>query len=149
MATIEVKPLFTIDMEIGQPADVIGATPMGMRSIGGAHGRFEGPGIKGTVTVTDYFLTRPDGIGEPEVRGIMRTEDGAFIYMRYSGLLDMRQVSGGAGGERPTGGSCQVRMTARFETGAERYRDLNNVLAIGIGEVNFNTGKIKYEIYAL
>jgi hypothetical protein len=149
MATIEVTPLFTLEMDIGHSMDTIGATPSGMRGIGGASGRFEGPGIKGTIAVTDYFLTRPDGIGEPDVRGVMRTEDGALIYMRYSGLLDMRQVTGGAGGGRPTGGACQVRTAVRFETGAQRYGDLNNVQAIGIGEVNFNTGKIRYDIYAL
>jgi len=76
-------------MDIGAPAEVMGATPVGIRSIGSAEGRFEGPGIKGTITVTDYFLTRPDGIGEPEVRGIMRTDDGAFTnrHARHDGRM--------------------------------------------------------------
>jgi len=148
MQTIEVKLLFTVEMDIENGPEQIGPTSSGVRAIGYVSGRFEGPGIKGTIHAGDWFLTRSDGIGEADVRGTMKTDDGALIYMRYNGVLDMRS-SALAGGVVPSSGSCQVRTAVRFETGAERYRELNNVQAIGIGEVNFQTGKIKYSIYAL
>jgi hypothetical protein len=145
MATIEVRLLFSLEMDIENQSEQIGPTPLGGRAIGYVTGRFEGPDIKGTIHACDWFLTRPDGIGEADVRGTMETDDGALIYMRYSGVLDLRQDPDATGGSQ----AVQVRTAVRFETGAERYCELNNVQAIGIGEVNFETGKIKYEVYAL
>jgi hypothetical protein len=148
MATIEVRLLFALEMEVENRAEQIGPTPQGARSIGYVNGSFEGPGIRGTINAADWFLTRPDGIGEADVRGTMKTDDGALIYMRYSGLLDLRSAGLGAS-PIPGSGVCQVRTAVRFETGADRYRELNKIQAIGIGEINFATGKIKYNIYAL
>jgi hypothetical protein len=148
MATIEVKLLFSIEMGIEGHTEPIGATPQGVRAIGNVSGRFEGLGIKGTITACDWFISRPDGIGEADVRGTLRTDDGALIYMRYNGLLDMRHSGTAAGAATPSTGTIQVRTAVRFETGAERYRELNCVQAIGIGEVSFDTGRIKYNIYA-
>ena len=45
--------------------------------------------------------------------------------------------------------TCPVRTAVRFETGSERYGELNCVQAIGIGEISFDTGRIRYDIYAL
>jgi len=149
MATIEVRLLFSVEMQVEDRAELVGAIPQGARAIGYVNGHFEGPGMKGTIRACDWFLTRSDGIGEADVRGTMRTDDGALIYMRYNGLLDMRQSAVGAGAATPAAGTCQVRTAVRFETGADRYRELNCVQAIGIGEISFDTGKIKYNIYAL
>jgi hypothetical protein len=148
MATIEVKLLFTLEMDVEDRAEQIGSTPLGARSIGYVNGRFEGPGIKGTINATDWFVTRPDGIGEADVRGTMKTDDGALIYMRYNGLLDLGSA-GPSATPIPGSGICQVRTAVRFETGAGRYRELNDIQAIGIGEINFATGRIKYDVYAL
>lgn len=144
MATIEVKLLFSLEMQVEDRAELVGAIAQGSRSIGYVNGRFEGPGIKGSINACDWFLTRSDGVGEADVRGTMRTDDGALIYMRYNGLLDLRSAGGSM-----TSGTCQVRTAVRFETGAQRYRELNSVQAIGIGEITFDTGLIKYNIYAL
>jgi hypothetical protein len=144
MATIEVKLLFSLKMQVEGEAEVIGATAQGTRAIGHVSGSFEGPGLKGTIKAGDWFVTRADGIGEADVRATMRTDDGALIYMRYSGVLDLRQTNSST-----TSGICQVRTAVRFETGAPRYQELNCVQAIGIGEINFATGQIEYKIYAL
>lgn len=146
--TIEVKLLFSLEMQV-ESANLIGDIGGGTRAIGNVSGRFEGPQLKGTIEATDWYLARPDGIGEADVRGTMKTDDGALIYMRYSGLLDMRQAAIPAGAATPTSGTCPVRTAVRFETGAERYRWLNQVQGIGIGEIAFETGKIKYAMYAL
>jgi uncharacterized protein DUF3237 len=145
MATIEVNFLFTLEMSIEDRNQVIGAIPHGKRAIGYVNGTFSGPGIKGAIRACDWFLTRADGMGEADVRGIMKTDDGALIYMNYQGLLDLR----GVGGAPPEAGVCPIRTTVRFETSAEKYLDLNSVQAIGIGEVSFASGEIKYSIYAL
>ena len=49
----------------------------------------EGPEIKGTVELTDWVLMRADGTGEVDVRGTIYTDDGANIYIFYTGILDM------------------------------------------------------------
>jgi hypothetical protein len=144
MATIEVKLLFSLKMQIEGEAEVIGAAAQGTRAIGCVSGSFEGPGLKGTIKAADWFVTRADGIGEADVRGTLRTDDGALIYMRYTGVLDLRQT-----GSSTTSGVCQVRTAVRFETGTPRYQELNRVQAIGIGEIDFATGQIRYDIYAL
>lgn len=147
MATIEVKLLFSLEMQ-PERVNSIGDIGVGVRAIGDVSGRFEGPELKGSINATDWFLARSDRVGEADIRGTMKTDDGALIYMRYNGLLDMRHADIAAGAAVPTTGVCQARTAVRFETGAERYRWLNQVQAIGIGEMNFATGKIKYSVYA-
>ena len=106
MATIEVELLFKLQIKFGD-ADVIGDIGKGTRSIGGGPGRVEGPQIKGTVELTDWVLTRADGAGEVDVRGTIHTDDGANIYIYYTGILDMSK-----GGPRGP-----IRTGIRFETG--------------------------------
>ena len=77
MATIEVKLLFSVAMQVEDRNEVIGALASGARSIGYVSGHFEGPGISGTIKACDWFLTRSDGIGEADVRATMHTDDGA------------------------------------------------------------------------
>src|SRR5262249_30554278 len=74
MATIEVEFLFTLEMNIEDSNQVIGAIPQGARAIGSVNGTFSGPGIKGAIRACDWFLTRADGIGEADVRGILKTD---------------------------------------------------------------------------
>ncbi|MGO9056667.1 MAG: DUF3237 family protein [Candidatus Binataceae bacterium] len=101
--TIEVKLLFSLEMQVDS-ADLIGDIGRGSRAIGDVSGSLEGPEIKGSITATDWYLARPDGIGEADVRGMIKTDDGALIYMRYSGLLDMRDAPVAAGAATPTSG---------------------------------------------
>ena len=98
--TIEVKLLFSLEMQVDS-ANLIGDIGGGTRAIGDVSGRFEGPGIKGTITATDWYLARPDGIGEADVRGMIKTDDDALIYMRYGGLVDMRHGTIAAGAATP------------------------------------------------
>ena len=73
---------------VAPPRD-IGATPRGTRrfypAIGGS---FEGPRLRGEVLPDggDWLLTRPDGVLEQDVRITLKTDDGAFIYVRYAGM---------------------------------------------------------------
>ena len=68
---------------------MIGATPRGTRrfypTIGGS---FEGPRLRGEVLPDggDWLLLRPDGVLEHDVRITLKTDDGAFIYVRYAGM---------------------------------------------------------------
>jgi hypothetical protein len=143
MATIQADLLFKLQIKFDQP-DVIGNTAKGVRSIGGGPGWVDGPGIKGTIELTDWVLMRPDGAGEVDVRGTIKTEDGANIYIYYTGILDMSKAPGAA-----SLGKCPIRTAVRFETGAERYADLNRTQGIGIGVADFDAQTVSYDIYGL
>ena len=51
-------------------------------------GSFEGPRLRGEVLPDggDWLLMRPDGVLEQDVRITLKTDNGAFIYLRYAGM---------------------------------------------------------------
>ena len=76
--TIEVKLLFSLEMQV-ESSNQIGDFGGGTRAIGDVSGRFEGAANKnGTITGTDWYLARPDSIGEADVRAMMKTDDGVL-----------------------------------------------------------------------
>jgi hypothetical protein len=86
--TLRSEFLCTLNGFVGSPRD-IGTTPRGTRryypAIGGS---FEGPRLRGEVLPDggNRLLIRPDGVLEQEVRITLRTDDDAFIYVRYVGV---------------------------------------------------------------
>src|SRR5438132_10071439 len=73
---------------VAPPRD-IGATPRGTRryypAIGGSP---EAPRLRGEVLPDggDWLVLRPDGVLEQHVRITLKTDDDAFIYVRYAGI---------------------------------------------------------------
>lgn len=63
----------------------VGDGGRGKRTLAPAEsGAFEGPCLRGVVVPPwpDYIVERPDG----EIRAVLRTDDGALIYMDYVGI---------------------------------------------------------------
>lgn len=111
-------------------------------------GFFEGPRIKGSLQPSfgaDWIRFRDDGIGNVDVRCVLKTDDGSLIHMYYSGLVyfDTSSVEGGA--------STTVHTTPRFETGSEKYHWLNTVICVGVGKTGCNANQrfLEYSIYYL
>ena len=117
----------------------VGKTFRGTRTIVRVKGGwFEGPRLKGEVLpgTGDWFLTRPDGTGEGDVRDAYRTEDGAVIYVSYRGILDISPdvwARIGAGEDVPAS-EYYLRGQPMFETGAEKYDWLNKIVAVSVGK---------------
>ena len=117
-------------------------------------GTVEGPRIKGKAKPfgADWFVVRHDGVFIVDVRLVIETDDGAFIHTYYDGIVDVTQehLAVMAGGEFPAF-RAPVHTTPRFETGHEKYRWLNRVVGVGIGEVNTEGDPytVDYSIYAL
>ena len=102
-------------------------------------GSFEGPKIKGQVHDAaggDWVIVRPDGMMSLDVRLCLLTDDGASIFMTYTGL-----------GRREADGSTNIRTVPRFETGDERYAWLNSIQAVGHGTTA--KGTVTYDVYGL
>ena len=117
----------------------VGHTFRGHRNIVRVKGGwFEGPEIKGTILpgTGDWFLTRPDGTGEGDVRDTYRTDDGAIIFVSYRGILDISPdvwARIGAGEDVPAS-EYYLRGQPMFETGSEKYDWLNKIVSVSVGK---------------
>lgn len=153
MAGVQTELLFELHMDLDQEAaQRVGATSRGTRLIGYIKGgTFEGPKLKGEVLPGggDWLLIRPDGVREPDVRLTLRTEDGHLIYMAYRGVFRiapelLQRIRQGEAVD-PT--AYYLRTTPVFETAAEKYSWLNQIVAVGVG-TRIPTG-LKYTVYTI
>lgn len=136
------EPRFEFLFEISaslEPAQIVGETPHGNRRIVVVQdGSFEGPRLKGKVLPGggDWLLVRPDGVTELDVRGTLQTDDGALIYISYRGYRVPRADE-----------DDYFVITPYFETGAPQYAWLQQIVAIGKGQIS--PGRVSYHIYAV
>lgn len=137
MPQLESEFLFTITAVVTRLHDV-GAVPAGTRHIDliGA-GKFEGPRVRGELLPggMDMKTLRADGAMVPNVRLVLRTDDGALIFMHYTGVRHgspevMRRI---AAGEVVAPTEYYLRNTPTFETSAPKYDWLNRIVAVGVG----------------
>ena len=95
--------LMTVEAELREP-QMVGRGPYGTRQIFDVvGGSFEGPRLRGRVLPSgaDWLLVGDDGIGRLDVRATLETEDGAFIYTYYPGVLEFNdRVNAAMSGER-------------------------------------------------
>ena len=136
MPELRSEYLFTIRVTVDLLHDV-GTTPFGTRHIDMlGDGSFEGPKLKGKVLGgMDQKIFRSDGAMNPNVRLMLETDDGALIYMYYTGLRYgsaevMQRI---ADGEEVDPSEYYLRNTPYFETSAEKYDWLNRIVSVGVG----------------
>lgn len=150
MSELKYSPLFDISIDVDPPQD-LGATPLGTRRIvpvtGGA---FKGARLSGTVlpsAAADWILVRADGSVLLDVRLTLKTDDGALIYMTYRGIrhsspeVAQRLVRG----DKVDPAEYYFRTTPVFETGADKYEWVNNIICVAVGERL--AGQVKYRVF--
>jgi hypothetical protein len=119
---------------------VLSGTPGGDRMIFEvASGRLVGDRLNATITGSanaDWFTIGPDGTGSLDVRVLAETDDGALVFIHYTGRTDL-SANGGA----------PIYAAPRFDTGDDRYRWLNVVQAVGRGHLVGDT--LTYDLYEL
>jgi hypothetical protein len=133
-------PLCTLRLQLKPPIGV-GAGPAGTRLIVEvASAQVKGDRLRGEMlgaAAADWVIVGPGGAGTVDVRATLQTDDGAIIFVQYSGRLDTSQ-------------GLQFPMTAYvaplFETGDERYAWLNRIQAVGKGIV-YEDLSLDYEWY--
>src|SRR3990167_9281909 len=135
MTDLKAEFLFEVSVDLEPPQD-IGATPHGLRRIYYVKGgTFEGPKVKGQVLLGggDWLLLRPDGAGELDVRGTLRTDDGHLIYSYYRGILHTSPevFRRAVAGETVDPSEYYFRTAPFYETGSDKYGWLNRVVAVG------------------
>jgi hypothetical protein len=140
----------TMRVDLAAP-QIIGAGPLGVRVVGGVTaGTVRGHRLNGSITGpgADWMLIGPDGFGRVDVRIQIETDDGAVIYVRYEGLIELNSASSAALMDRAaetSWGDQYFRTTPRFETGDERYAWLNRTVFVARGRVV--TGGLEYEVF--
>ena len=120
---LNTRPLIVLQLATAAIQEV-GATPRGrlfiFPIIGGS---FEGDRLRGKVLAggADWATATADGAFELDLRATLEADDGALIYLTFTGVRDdARQY---------------LRTLPRFETAAPQYDFLNRLLAVGIGEI--------------
>jgi hypothetical protein len=81
----------------------------------------------------DWLRIGTDGTAVLDVRVLLETDDGALIFVEYSGRMDFAEQTAYA--------------TPSFQTGDERYQWLNRIQAVGKGKTDGTT--LVYDLFEL
>jgi len=117
-------------------------------------GWVKGPKISGTLISPggDWFRVLPDGTGRLDVRGTIKTDDGALIYISYNGIVSQPKDSA----EREEKGEVLTSKDEYFltaptmQTASQKYAWLTHVQCVGkMVEVKSagNDSFVKYDIF--
>lgn len=112
----------------------VGPGPFGTREIHtAAGGSFEGPRLKGRLLPgsSDAGLIDADHVMRLDLRIILQTDDGAYIFLQGGGIWrrdPTRQPRPKE--ELAEYGDMYIMATPRFETGDERYKWLNELVCV-------------------
>ena len=134
------------------PPELIGPTPEGLRlNVYVTGGEVTGPRLRGRVRPVggDWLTIRTDGVGILDVRATIETHDGALIYIAYTGVGDLGEDGHARflGGEPPR--VLPLRTAPRLQTSHPDYTWVNRFQYVNVGEVDFESFAVAYDLYAL
>ena len=135
MASPDLVHFATMTVTLGE-SFVIKGGPVGTRIVAEVDTvEMSGPKISASMvgkSAADWLTVGPDGsYGTLDVRATLKTDDDEFIYMEYSGRIDLT-----------TG---KVVSAPLFQTGAEEYDWMNRMQAVGVGQNGPDS--LVYELY--
>lgn len=137
---------------LAREPELIGETPAGfVVNWAPLSGTVDGPALHATVIPAGEHQTvvRADGIGVLSVSVTIQTHDRALIAVSYSGTVDY----GEDWAERLPLGNwpdvLPVRSHTRLLTSDRRYRWLNRLACLGVGEVRPPEYVYSYDMYAV
>ncbi len=152
----ELKSQFLFGLEIDlNPPQVVGPVLKGMRLISPFRNGFvKSDKINGKLLECsgDWGLVIDSTTFKVDSRATIETDDGALIYITYSGYSHADAkiaalIGAGKGGELSSS-DYYFRTNVSFETGFPKYAWLNHTVAIGVGSFPA-AGKVAYRIYAI
>ncbi|MBA2672752.1 DUF3237 domain-containing protein [Ramlibacter sp.] len=117
----------------------------------GKGGRLDGPRLRGEFLPgsVDWVLIGSDGISRLDIRGALRTDDGALIYFESKGIA--RLPADGrkrlAKGERLPFAETYLRTTPKLETSDERYLWVNDLVLVAYNEMS--PAQVDFRIYSV
>ena len=152
----ELKSEFLFDLSLDlNPSQQVGPVMNGMRIIFPFKaGIVKSDKINGKILESgaDWGLIFDSTTFKIDVRATIQTDDGALIYMTYSGYnhtnaKNFAVISAGKGSELSPS-DYYFRASVSFETASPKYSWLNYTVAIGVGRFP-GAGKVAYRIYAI
>jgi len=138
--SIELIPFGRFVGDMGQ-VEMVGDTPAGRRYIVGVRNarfissRFQA--VQRGTSAADWMLLTSDSTAHIDVRLVVKTDDGAFVYVSYRGRADWTD-----GPER-----ARALCLFTFETGATTYAWLNSTVIVG--HASGGTSGPDYELFEL
>ena len=153
------EPLCVADFLVEGAIMPLGQSPWTSRRVGYVTGgRFEGPKLSGEILPgggnwsTSGEIAPGEAAGTFDARVIWKTDDGAMIYVTYTGRSVVSEAVSAAfrdadPADQPPASAYYIRIAPVFETAAPRYAWLNGVLAVGCGH-RTSTG-IRHSIFAI
>jgi len=129
---------------------MLGASPLGQRRLDRLDkGHFRGPKIQAEVLTggMDLLLGGTDGAVRPDVRLILKLDDGETLLIIYRGVRHaspevMQRI---AKGEQVPANEYYLRTGLVFETASKKYDWLNRIVAVGVGRRE--PGAVFYEVF--
>jgi hypothetical protein len=146
--------LFELEADLNAP-QVVGPVLSGTRIIFPViSGTVKSQKINGKVLPGggDWGMVLDSTTFKLDVRATIETDDGAMIYVSYSGYIhtDAKKFAmllAGKGNELNPA-DYYFRTNPVFETSSPKYAWLNHTIAIGVGNIPA-AGKVAYRVYAI
>lgn len=148
--------LCTVEFEVAGGIIGLGASPFGDHRVGYiTGGRFFGARINGIVLPGGGNWSRAGRLGDDvsvgtfDARAVWQTDDGATIYLSYTGRSvvsdEVRTAFADPAAPPVDPSRYYLRIAPVFETSSMRYGWLNGILAVGVGErTDFG---VRHQIY--
>ena len=126
MPTASLSPIGIITAQLGDQIE-LGEGPKGRRLISDVISlEFKSDKINASLATNDaadwLTISNNGKLGSLDVRFTLATEDGAFIYVEYSGRADME--------------SGLIATAPTFQTSHEKYLWMNNIQAVAAGQID-------------
>ena len=128
---MRLEPLCRVSMRYADGAWLLPFGTAEAAGFGWGEGTVSGDVLRGSVRWANYPRRREDGVWTPNLRGVIRTEDGAEILISLHG----QSVQ-----EDPSGVARRAILTrVELLSDHEHYRWLNTTFVVGEGEIDEET----------
>lgn len=129
----------------------VAETPAGMRvNFFVTSGTVEGDGFRGNVTAhsSDHLTVRRDGVGVIRIRAGFALDDGAVLDVEAGGYVDFGADGYRLAVARNLPDRAPIMMSPLVSTRHPKYRWLNRVQCVGVGETRLGSGQASYRVYS-
>ena len=136
---MRLEPLCRVSMRYAEGAWVRPFGTAEAAGFGSGDGAVSGDVLQGSLRWANYPRMREDGVWTPNVRGVIRSEDGAEILISLHGQSVQEDSPGGV--------RRAILTRVEFLSDHERYRWLNTSFVVGEGEIDEETEEFWAQTY--